>query len=537
MSSLEGRRRKNTSYVAEIPPSNDADRIRKISCDLLNSGNNKKQKTLSAEEGAQDQNLDDNDDDMIYWDVNAQPPTVVDPMILQQQFLDQLIHDNELVPVEFSMDLDWFTKFLTLESENQAILPRDYDAIFDKHSHLKTTKRAFSIDLQNVMSQHGIKFSQINEIFAVLQRHTTSLNLPILKPNPLLAKKRSEYVRSNLSAYVGKDHRTVVIDVCERDCVAFHGMQFNKKTGKVEDFGELLMCPDCDAYRFSHCSDPKCRDKDYFQCSPFHVHNNVKGHSKRTPMKTVFYRPITAKLLSLYKTSLLPGNDGLLKYFLPKYRVSREGHIIDINDGKEVQNQMEEMTAAFESFRERYNMHTSDDIVFQCSLLLTLFYDGITLFDRNADSLWPLLCSIASCNPSHRSKLGVGMFLAALHNVKPGSGAEKYFIKHILTEELKVLERGILFQFAHPVTSLPHKVFLQARCIFAHLDLPALEHFVKVQGHGSLHGCTLHGCTLCGAFHGQYSKCLGKVIYNGERNRLHASHWLRTFGQTLNNDM
>jgi hypothetical protein len=143
---------------------------------------------------------------------------------------------------------------------------------------------------------------------------------------------------------------------------------------------------------------------------------------------------------------------------------------------------MEAMSQVFKTFAANYNAQTSADRVFQCSLLLTLFYDGITLFDRNADSLWPLLCSVVSCNPSHRSKLGVGLFLAALHNIRPGSGAEKYFLSEILTEELLQLERGILFKFLHPVTSQEVKVFLQARCIFTHLDTVALQHFARIQG-------------------------------------------------------
>jgi hypothetical protein len=537
----EGRKRKNNSeaYIAEYLPGTDADRIRNITFNLLNSG--KKRDRLDDDVNRCQDFENDNDcggggDDDMYWDPNEPPRTEESPEFLKFQFLEILKRNEEIVPVKFDEETDWwFREFLNREAENQAICPRDYNALFDKYSNLKTTKRAFSIDMQNVMSQNGINFSQINAIFEVLNRHTTSLNLPILKPNPLLGKKPgSSFIKTNLAAYAGKDHRTVVIDVCEKDCIAYHGIQYNKKTGQMEDFSKLLECPECPTKRYTPCSHPNCKDKSYHQCSPFHQNSDSDprlGHSNRTPLKTLFYRPITAKLLALYKTSLTPGNEGLLLYFLPKNRVTRDGCTIDINDGQEVKKQMEEMSEAFKSFRERYKLK-SDDIVYQCSLLLTMFYDGITMFDRNAESIWPLLVSIASCNPSHRSKLGVGLFLSALHNIKPGSGAEEYFIKNILTEELKVLERGILFKFAHPVTSAEVKVFLQARCIFAHLDLPALEHFVKVQGHASL-----NGCTLCGDFHGQYSYCLGKVIYQGERGRLSRSHWLRLFGQTKKGDM
>jgi hypothetical protein len=201
--------------------------------------------------------------------------------------------------------------------------------------------------------------------------------------------------------------------------------------------------------------------------------------------------------------------------------------VIDINDGLEVKKQMKEMSDIFKEFKDKYKA-ASSDTVYQCSLLLTLFYDGILLYDRNTDSLWPLLCSIVNCNPSHRSKLGVGLSLTALHNIKPGSGAEKYFVKNILTEELKQLERGILFSFDHPVTSQRVKVFLQARCVFTHLDTVALQHFGRIQGSGSR-----AGCTLCKSVLGQSNLCLGKVVYNGERGKLEQGHWLRDFGQNL----
>jgi hypothetical protein len=51
----------------------------------------------------------------------------------------------------------------------------------------------------------------------------------------------------------------------------------------------------------------------------------------------------------------------------------------------------------------------------------TFFYDGVTNFKRKSDSMYPLLVSVSNCNPSDRAKLGCGLFLAALHNVKPKS--------------------------------------------------------------------------------------------------------------------
>ncbi len=103
----------------------------------------------------------------------------------------------------------------------------------------------------------------------------------------------------------------------------------------------------------------------------------------------------------------------------------------------------------------------------QCSLGLTVFYDGILNFKRKADSMWPMLCSILDCNPAHRAKLGLGMFLCSLHNMAMGSGAEKFLVRDCLTSELKALEQGIIFSIPHEDTGKPVYVFLQARLVFA----------------------------------------------------------------------
>eukprot|EP01034_Spumella_vulgaris_P022318 gene22318-28436_t len=78
-------------------------------------------------------------------------------------------------------------------------------------------------------------------------------------------------------------------------------------------------------------------------------------HQNRSPFKTMYYRPIAAKLLMLYKLSLTKGNEGLLHYFMEEYRVTRPGGIIDINDGLEMKKQLQEMLEEFERIRRRVN--------------------------------------------------------------------------------------------------------------------------------------------------------------------------------------
>lgn len=242
------------------------------------------------------------------------------------EILKNLEVDDQIESIDFNLDLEWFSAFLRAETENKVILPLDFAKPFDKNCKNGSNKRAFCIDLHNVMAQSGIKFSQINKVFEVFERHQSSLDLPIVQKNPLLKKSKTASVKENIRAYVGKDNRTVVIDVCQNDCIAFHGIQQIK--GKLIDCSKEIICPVCYAHRYSHCK--SCADLSYSQCNPFTYCQDVKtkngfGHSDRFPEKSLYYRPITSKLLNLYKLSLVDGNEGLLNYFQEKYRVSRPG--------------------------------------------------------------------------------------------------------------------------------------------------------------------------------------------------------------------
>jgi hypothetical protein len=259
-------------------------------------------------------NFDDADNDN-YW---------LDPEEPVSELLKTLKESGQIEAIDFDLDLEWFSKYLATDAKKT--LPMDHKTPFDKKVPSGSTKRAFCIDLCNVMSQNGIKFKQINKIFEVFQRHQTSLNLPIKARNPLLKTKPGLGVSNNIQAYTGKDDGSLVIDICKNDCIAFHGVQWIK--GKLIDCAKEIVCPVCCANRFSHCR--FCPDLDYGQCNPFVLCGEVNtksgmGHQGRLPEKTLFYRPITTKLLNLYKLSLMEGNEALLSYFQDKYRVTRLG--------------------------------------------------------------------------------------------------------------------------------------------------------------------------------------------------------------------
>jgi hypothetical protein len=161
----------------------------------------------------------------------------------------------------------------------------------------------------------------------------------------------------------------------------------------------------------------------------------------------------------------------------------------------------------------------------ECSLIMTAFYDGVVNFKRKADSMWPLMISIANCNPSHRCKIGVGLFLGLLHNVSVGSGAEKFLIEDMFTQELVKLENGVVFTIPKQDGFEERHVFLQARLVFTHLDTRALEKVACVKMAGS------KSCTLCNSQTGCWRNRLHKMVYGNTRISLHRRHVWRPLGQ------
>jgi len=442
-------------------------------------------------------------------------------------------NEQHSAPVDYytlNSDASWLNIILNKELTNNMRLPRDYYLPSDSNNPGGFDKRTLAIDLHDWQSRHLVPTSAVNAVLDVFQKHFKGGNFPIVDKNPLLETCRTSTVRNNIDNYVGSDALTEVIDVCKNDCIAFHGVQSIR--GQLVDCSQLLSCPVCEMQRFSHCTHVNCRDADYESCSPFPdpVTNICKGHRNRVPMKTAYYRAITGKLLLLFKQSLTSGNANLLKYMDDnangdsKYRVTREGCIIDTCDGSLVREHNAAMEMRFLEVKAQYEREHPGDTLSKCSILFTLFYDGVVLFERDSDSIWPMLCSVLNCDPSKRSKLGVGLFLNMLHNISMGSGAEQYLVDSILTSELVQLEKGMIFHFDHPENpSVKIAVFLQARCVFAHLDTIALQKFAKIQGANSGFGCK------CGTIKGCHRQCLHKRVYLGERAKLHQEHFLRQF--------
>ena len=167
------------------------------------------------------------------------------------------------------------------------------------------------------------------------------------------------------------------------------------------------------------------------------------------------------------------------------------------------------------------------ETLYQCSLGLTMFIDGKVNFKRKSDSMRPMLISIANCHPSDRGKLGAGMSLTMLSNVKGSSQAEQYLINDLFVQELLQLHKGIVFRFEHPSANRKGQfvcVLLQARLLFTHMDTMEYLHFYRC--HGSNSSC---GCRRCGLNPGHKRSHIKKMVYPGHRRLTPQNHILRKF--------
>lgn len=385
-------------------------------------------------------------------------------------------------------------------------MPTDSGLHFDsKSTDISATKQQFCMQLHSLIATHSLHDGAVNDILRLFRDNSTGLMLPL---NPADSKTfNKKAINSNtINHYIRDDNKSMVTDVCRRNCMVFHGKQVNQRTGLViDDCSKLMSCMVCDAPRYTQCSHKYCKKNQipYNLCNP---HSKPGGHSLkyRVPMKKVYYRSMIKKFIELYCLSQMEGHHNLLNY--RNQRIQFPGKVVDILDGsvvKDAYTKMDEKYNKFEAkFKEKYPTKTLE----KSCLTFSFFLDGVTNFKRKSDSMEPLFCSVLDCNPHFRSKLGTGLFLTLLHNLSHKSAAEKYLLDEMFTEEVIALQRGILFTI--PATGGEgdeRHIFLQARCIYAHLDTKALEKFARLKLSNSK-----VGCTLCNMQRGSYRPRLHK---------------------------
>lgn len=229
----------------------------------------------------------------------------------------------------------------------------------------------------------------------------------------------------------------------------------------------------------------------------------------------VIFRPMIIKLFLMYKDSLTGFNPF---NYIEGGRYRDPQCMSDIVDSPVFLEHTQDMRTQFLEFKRTY-VGVSD--VKEFSVCLSLFYDGEQLYKRANDHMWPLLASVLNCDPSYRTKLGLGIFSVCLHNLPINSGAERSMLDDLLTEELKQLENGILFEFKLD-NGDTHAVYVQARAICWNLDTRAYEEVFHVSTTPSL-----FGCPKCARGHGKSMKITGAPAYIGATLFLPDDHALR----------
>ena len=378
------------------------------------------------------------------------------------------------------------------------ILPDNHDKPFSPFSAITTKEVADQ--LNEVFTMGDVRDATVDKILAVFQKALPNIDM-FTKPQMRLKDYRED------------DERHYEVHVCKKGCMAFHGAD-----------AKLIRCKKCNTPRFTKCK--YCKGKPYESCSPFCISRgriDVHALATRVPLSVAYFRSIILKLLECFQDA--EATPDLFSYHDPNNRFTRDGHTIDICDGEEIKRQQEIMRERYVEKDKTFEVDGIKRKLVEFSLILTLFYDGKVNYKRKLDSMWPLLLSIINCNPSLRSRLGVGLFLVLLHNLQGSSAAEKYLMEEILIKELQALEKGIVFA-ARRENGEEIYVFLQARLVFLHLDTRALEPTLGVQSANAI-----DACPCCHWGKGVNHASIGRTVYKHTRDRLDPNHHLRFFGQ------
>ena len=320
-------------------------------------------------------------------------------------------------------------------------------------------------------------------------------------PMSFAMRGKKLHYHSTLNNYCGPNafrNRTRWIDICcgSNNCVAY--------VGKHQD---AIKCPTCLFPRYHKCTRPKCAQLAYEQCDCDYTNSGKIPH-KRQP-----YRSIIQLFIQLLET------DSFVQFCNTLMAVPEMADMVDIKHGATYTKHMKECMERFEAWKLE-DLEARHDVI-NVNLMLSLFYDGIKVYNWKHSTFMPLIISILNLPPTYRCKFGVGQFILGLLTVSQGNAGETVLF-HCLIEELLILNKGIEI-----VTKTKRKYFLCVRLIQYLLDTPAASKFFNYEGHNSL-----NGCVYCGRISGKHVKDLNKTVFIGHRFLLPLDHYLRIFGQT-----
>ena len=362
---------------------------------------------------------------------------------------DHCEEDHETAKISYCFNEDATVEYFKSMFVNEVHNNVD-EALFCERSKPHYTEGHFVQRLCNIGSQYNIPRTALVDFQLLLDECSDShLNVGLHE-----CPGRKRKLVSNIDNYLREDIREHKVNVCVKGCTVYS-----------KDYKRDIKCLHCDSFRFFPCTKPNCRNP--ITCNPFNGPHNVKY---RTSRESYYYRPVIPLLMKLVKEDI---NKELHMFsFIEEVGdANKLHHMWDILNGDQAKSALEEMHDNFKRLE--------DNTIIERSILLSEAYDGGSLFDRSNLSVWPLTISILNFNPSTRIKIGVGLFVIALHCLKIGTVAEDSIFSELFIPELKALEKGMLYNFESKGTSV--RVFLQARLIVHSQDTRAIEKTMLLQ--------------------------------------------------------
>jgi hypothetical protein len=315
------------------------------------------------------------------------------------------------------------------------------------------TKQMLAVRISEIQASAGLSDKTVLLFMEVWNEFCPGMDLPILPVG------ENGNFKLDLEKYTVVDDRKYKVHCCPLGCTAYIG-----------DNALDIVCGECKTARFRPCTDDSHNENPLAACgcNPFTGGHSIK---RRIALRSFFYRPMLPLFQSMDRWSR-ETNNGVYDYDASRMR---DGNINDVLDGKNPKSNLEEM---HQMFNEKKSLNAN---LVEVSFVLSQFYDGGTLFNRSAKSVWPLAISILNCNPTDRMDYGIGLFMIILHDLKIGSVVETAIFKQLLIPELQLLRRGVEYSYLNDKGEKV-EIFLQVRLVVHIMDTVALTKKAQLYG-------------------------------------------------------
>jgi hypothetical protein len=380
------------------------------------------------------------------------------------------------------------------EDYNDPLLLRNIPVFNDGY-----TKGQFAEQLIHWFISSEVSILDRIGLLDILHTFVPQLNIPI-------AISYKNNLISKLDKYIIFKIPVLTYDLCINGCMVFDGFQINDKE-----------CSKCHSKRYKPCTKGTCKDKQNLElCSE--EYTNICNHSISEAFQSVCYRPILAIVLNLLS---YPSFRKLIQFsYSDIFTNNININTLDITTSKIYKKNMEEMNTTYNKFMN-LNTQKNRNIV-PINICIAQNYDGCQIHKTKTSVFYPLLMTILNLPPTHRFKLGMGMFALSIYSCTSKSAGENFLFEKLFVEELLMLEKGVEYE----VDNIQY--FIQVRLILNIFDSKAIEEHLHVQASGSHAGCPF--CKTAGE--GTTVSELGKVVFIGSRKLLDKKHYLRYFGQS-----